>query len=119
MQTQTYVYDDQDPAQPPRRPPGTPARVVKVIQSPAFTLEDQVLLRGLELYEQTLCECGEKKTVAWHTEMDGYYDDTHSVKCFACSALAGRDVIYRLGGSSRPADKPMPPFVLGVTTTSS
>lgn len=110
MVTTTPVYDD----------PERPLRATLYIQSPPYVTEDQALLTGLDLYEQSLCECGHPRAVAWHADMDGWYEEQTYV-CHACSA--GREdndkAVYRVSRSARPADKPLTPFVLGVTTTSS
>jgi hypothetical protein len=119
MRTITYVYDDRDPAKPPTRRPGTPARVIRTIASPEYVPEDRALLMALASYEAQLCKCGEPRSTAWHTEMDGYYEG-QTVVCFACTANAGGDkqVKYSLLSNTRPVSKgALPPFVFGVTTT--
>lgn len=121
MRTTTYVYDDRDPARPPARLPGTLPRVISTIASPEFVPEDRALLMALTAYESQLCRCGEPRSTAWHTEMDGFYEAA-TVVCFACTANGGGDkqVKYSLLTNTRPASKgPMPPFALGVTTTDS
>lgn len=120
LATTTYLYDDQDPNRPPGRAPGTPARVVSVIHSPAYTPEDLALLLALEKHEATLCKCGWPRSVAWHSEMDGWFEGEGYV-CHACSAVADRKVIYAVAHNTWPtAEKgPLPEFVLGVTTTDS
>lgn len=120
MATTTYVYDDTDPARPPTRRPGTPARVVSAIHSPAYTNDDVALLLGLQQYESSLCQCGQLRSVAWHSEMDGEYD-LESFVCHACSAMnpEGEKAVYKLAVNTRNPDKgPLPPFVLGKTTAS-
>lgn len=114
MVTLTYVYDD----------PDHPDRPTSAIQSPPYIDEDVALLSGLDLYEQSLCKCGFPKHIAWHSDMDGWFESEEDVDhfvCFGCSA--GRDpddkVIYRRVRNTRPADKPMPEFRLGVTTVGS
>lgn len=109
LATQTYVYDDRD----------HPDRVTSTIASPAFTPEDQALLMGLELYESSLCPSGFPREVAWHTEMDGWFE-TEEYVCFACTAANdGDQVTHTFLVNTRPDSKgPMPPFVLGETTTS-
>lgn len=122
MLTETYVYDDQDPAQPPRRRPGTPARVLRVIQSPAYTVEDRALLTGLGVYEDSLCNCGIPREIAWHSEMDGWFDNVDHYVCHACTARRGDDkkAIYVFARHSRDLrTSPLPPFQLGVTTSDS
>lgn len=105
--TTTYVYDD---PQHPDRPTGQ-------VLSPPYTREDRALLMGLETWEASLCRCGVPITVAWHSEMDGFYD-VDEVVCHPCSARAGRQVVYttRLRSSRDPA-LPMPEFIPGNTIT--
>lgn len=109
--TTTFVYGD----------PDHPDRPTSTIASPAWTPEDRALLMGLELYESSLCRCGYPRSVAWHSEMDGWFgDDGEAEKyvCHACSALHGQQVAYPLAMNTRPADAdPLPPFRLGATTT--
>lgn len=72
---------------------------------------------GLESYESSLCRCGLPLEVAWHSEMDGFYD-VDEVVCHACSARAGREVAYTSGlRSTRDPSTPMPAFVPGKTIT--
>lgn len=87
------------------------------MQSPPYTREDRALLMGLESYEASLCRCGVPIAVAWHSEMDGFYD-VDEVVCHPCSARAGRQVVYttRLRSTRDPA-LPMPDFVPGKTIT--
>lgn len=110
MVTQRFVYDD----------PERPLRATSAIQSPPYVVEDQALLTGLDLYEQSLCRCGHPKAVAWHADMDGWFEEDTYV-CHACSVGREPDdkAIYRHVRSTRPDDRPLPPFLLGVTTTSS
>lgn len=112
----TYVYDD----------PEHPDRVTRVIHSPDYVAEDHAMLLGLQLYEDSLCPgCGWPKHVAWHADMDGWFD-AHEVKCHACTARreAGADgtrapVTYTYTVDTRPEDDlVLRPFVLGLTTTS-
>ena len=98
--------------------PEHPDRPTSAISSPLYTLEDQALLIALEQYEAGLCACGQPRVVAWHSEMDGWYDGEQIV-CHACSAAKGEQVTYARVINMRPASKgPLPPFVLGVTTVS-
>lgn len=53
--------------------------------------------------------------MAWHTDMDGYYDG-HAYHCYACTALRGEDTVYHSVTNTRPAEKPLSLFELGVTT---
>jgi hypothetical protein len=121
MVTTTYVYDDCDPSSPPARPPGTPARVVSAIQSPAYTPQDLALLLGLQQHEGSLCHgCKQPREVAWHAEMDGWYEP-ESFVCHACTARNpdGQKAIYTLSVNTRnPSKGPLPEFVLGKTTSS-
>lgn len=113
--TTTYLYDD----------PDHPERCTGAIQSPPYTADDRALLMALDAYEASLCRCGQPRSTAWHSEMDGWYEPQTYV-CHACTAMApedkdGKREPVRYGGplNTRPADKgPLPPFVLGVTTTS-
>lgn len=95
--------------------------MVSAIQSPAWTTEDVALLLALEEYEGSLCHgCKQPRAVAWHSEMDGWYE-TESFVCHACSAKREGDdkAIYKVAIDGRgPGATPLPPFVLGVTTTS-
>lgn len=91
------------------------------IQSPPFTDEDRALLNGLGYYESGICRCGISREVAWHSEMDGFFDVDGYV-CHACTARSGGEekVIYSVVRDTRdPAKGPLPPFVLGVTTSDS
>lgn len=108
LREQTYVYGD----------PDHPDRPTRVIDSPAYVTEDHALLAGLLAYEDSLCSCGQPKHVAWHADMDGWFE-SESVKCQACSVVAGRPVIYHVVYDTRPeGDDPLSPFVLGLTTAS-
>lgn len=111
----TYAYDD----------PEHPERVTRVISSPAYVAEDRALLMGLKLAEErSTCRCGEPIEVAWHSEMDGWYERRDFV-CNGCTALAPdpetgtkQPVVHSQLVNTRPASKPpLPPFALGVTTT--
>ncbi|WP_435744898.1 hypothetical protein [Nocardioides sp. SYSU DS0663] len=112
MITTTFVYDDD--SEHPDRPTST-------IATPAWTPEDRALLMGLEMYESTLCRCGYPRSVAWHSEMDGWFGDNGEAEkyvCHACSAIHGRQVHYPIAMNTRTeAHGPLPPFVLGETTT--
>ncbi|HEY0889375.1 MAG TPA: hypothetical protein VGE38_07180 [Nocardioides sp.] len=103
----TYLYDD----------PQHPERRTGEIHSPPYTRDDRALLLALEFYEGSLCRCGIPISVAWHSEMDGFFD-VDEVVCHACSARAGRQVAYttRLRSSRNP-DLPMPEYVPGRTIT--
>lgn len=97
--------------------------MLHVIQSPPYTREDRGLLEGLAAHEAGLCPgCRQPTAVAWHSDMDGYYEADKFV-CHACLARADGDkgrATYVLTRHTRDmhAD-PLPPFVLGVTTTDS
>lgn len=97
--------------------PDHPDRVTRQVHGPLYTPEDRALLAGLSAYEDSLCGgCSEPIAVAWHSEMDGWYDGDGFV-CHACSAKAGHEVAYAIVRNTRPDSKgPMPPFVLGETT---
>lgn len=109
MITQTYVYDD----------PEHPDRPTSTIFSPAYTAEDHALLMGLDQYETDLCKCGVPRSIAWHPEMDGYFEVDEYV-CHACTAqapepAAGKtrdEVKYVVPRSTRPDSKgPLLPFL--------
>lgn len=109
MVTTTYVYDD----------PEHPERVTSTIASPAYTVEDQGLMLALEDYENELCRCGQPRDVAWHSDMDGWFE-SESFVCHACSALRDDDekTKYHVVRDTRPdSSAPLAPFVLGQTTT--
>lgn len=107
MITTTFVYGDTE----------RPDRVTAHIQSPAWTPEDRGLLAGLEMAEGELCRCGEPRSVAWHSDMDGDYE-ADAVVCFACSAIQDQKVRYYLPRVTRDfAQRPLPPFRIGRTTT--
>jgi hypothetical protein len=113
MQTLTYVYDDTSPH---------PERPVSAIQSPGWTPEDHALVLGLAKYEDELCRCGFPKTLAWHSEMDGWFECDTQVDQFVCHACTarndGKQVTYVRIRNTRPDDQgEIPPFVLGTTTT--
>ena len=118
MITTTFVYDDESPY---------PTRPVSSIQSPSYTAEDRALLVGLDLYEKDLCRCGWPRSVAWHSEMDGWMEPGDRYVCHACTAAAPEPsdaspktpVTYGGGAkSTRPDSKgPLPPFALGITTS--
>lgn len=95
--------------------------MVSAIQSPAYTPEDRALLLGLAQYEAGLCHgCKQPREIAWHAEMDGWYE-TESFVCHACTARSadGHKAVYRVALDSRDPSAPaLPPFVLGETTTS-
>lgn len=109
--TTTLIYGD----------PDHPDRVTQQIGSAAFTDEDRGLLLGLRKWEAGLCTgCHEPREIAWHSDMDGFYDGAKYV-CHACTARDGgeRKVIYSIAKTSRDFEaRPLPPFELGVTTTS-
>lgn len=110
MITTTFVYDDPDR---PDRPTGT-------IPSPPWANEDVALLLALDAYDSSLCACGEPRSTAWHSEMDGWWESQTFV-CHACTAKRddGQNVVYAIPVDTYPADRkgPLPPFRIGVTTT--
>ena len=63
------------------------------------------------------CACGFPIEVAWHSELNGWWE-TEEYVCEACTARKGEQVTYTLLRSAWPADKQLPPFELGKTTTS-
>ena len=104
----TFLYDDPEH---PDRPTGT-------VASAPYVVEDHALLMALGAYEGDRCGCGQPRAVAWHSEMDGWFEG-ESYVCHACSAQQGRKVVYTVAVDTRPPDRlVLPPFVLGVTTTS-
>ncbi len=116
LREQTYVYDDVE----------HPERPTRVIESPAYVTEDHALLIGLQMYEDSLCRCQIPRQVAWHADMDGWFE-VETVKCQACTAMqqpvdgkAPEPVLYPIVVDTRPPDdEPLSPFVLGLTTASS
>lgn len=111
LPTTTLVYGD----------PDHPDRPTQHIGSPAYTAEDRGLLLGLHKWESGLCPgCKQPRDVAWHSDMDGHYD-AHTYVCHACTARDGgaKNVTYTIAATDRDfTAKPLPPFELGVTTTS-
>lgn len=109
LPTTEYVFGD----------PDNPDKVTGTVSSPAYTPEDQGLLMALLAYEDSLCRCGQPRAVAWHWEMDGWYEADEFV-CHACTAASPDDkpVTYSQVRDTRPPSKgPLPLFVLGKTTT--
>lgn len=93
-----------------------------------WTPEDVALLVGLARYEDSLCPgCGVPKHLAWHSELDGWFEHEHEVVCHACTAAqpdpghgkTRAPVTYRT--RPRVPDgfdlSTLPPFVMGETTT--
>lgn len=109
LREQTFVYDED-------------GRVAKTIDSPDFIAEDHALLLGLDMYEKSLCRCGISREVAWHSEMDGWFEAVE-VKCFACTAQQGGEkpvtYSYVIDTYHDGVRDPLPPFVMGLTTTDS
>jgi hypothetical protein len=92
LREQTYAYDDAD----------HPDRPTRVIDGPAYIAEDHALLLGLQQHEDSLCPgCGQPKHVAWHSDMDGWFE-VEVIKCQACTVLnapegeAGKPALYRV-----------------------
>ena len=85
------------------------------------------MLLALSIVEDVpRCESGEPIEVAWHAEMDGWYDVEEYV-CHACTALRGEElpgggikpVTHKRLINTRPASKPpLTPLVFGKNTTS-
>lgn len=106
LPTVEYVYGD----------PEHPDRPTSAVQSPAYTREDRALFMGLEAYNSSLCRCGVPIRVAWHSEMDGFFEGDEAV-CHVCTARAGRQVVYATVRNTRDPARPMPPFIPGKTIT--
>lgn len=106
----TNRYDD----------PTHPDRVTSTVTSPAWTEDDRSLMLALQAYEASLCSgpCGQPRHVAWHSELEGWFEDEKYV-CHACSALRGEQVVYAVAVNEYPFAQrpPLPVFVLGETTT--
>jgi len=117
MREQDLVYDD----------PEHPDRVTRVINSPDYVDADFALLAGLDVFEKSLCPgCGWPREIAWHEDMAGWFEGLEVV-CHACTAMQPvdektgikRPYLHRLAFDNRLAgDDRLPPFVLGLTTTS-
>lgn len=73
---------------------------------------------ALAAFEAELCRCGFPRSVAWHPDMDGWFEQ-HTYLCLACSVQKGDDVTYDVAINTRPDDQPLPPFVLDDATTES
>lgn len=110
IQTTTYLYED---TEHPDRPTGA-------VRSPAWTEDDRSLLLGLAEYELTLCPggCGQPRTTAWHADAEGHYEG-HTFVCHACTAKAGKQVVFSVLSLAPPADvvTKFMPFDLLKTTT--
>lgn len=77
--TTTWLYDD----------PQHPDRVTGTVEAPEWTEGDRAALLGLQAYESTLCPgCLLPKQVAWHSDMDGWFE-AESAVCLACTAKTG------------------------------
>ena len=92
-------------------------------QSAAYTPADQALLMGLAAAEEQAkhsgqgnCVCGFPIEVAWHSELDGWFEVEEYV-CVACSARKGEQVTHKIVRNTWPPEKPLPPFSLEHTTT--
>lgn len=117
--TTVYHYDDEE----------HPERVTSSVLVSPWTPEDNALLMGLSQYEETLCPgCKVPKHLAWHSELEGWFDDGVAVVCHSCTARQPepeggkprKPVVYRgapqLDGAFDITT--LPPFRLGETTTS-
>lgn len=110
-----YVYED----------PDHPNRPTSAVQSPAYVPEDQGLFLGLARYEESLCLCGVPKSVAWHSDMDGWFDgQVDGVVCHACTAAlpepadgSPRKPVIYMPRPRNTFEGVLPPFVFGETTT--
>ena len=106
-----YVYGD----------PDHPGRVTRSVSGPLFTIEDHALLAALTVYEDTLCPgCNVLKVEAWHSDMEGWYDDRDdtAIVCHSCTAQQGREVSYGHVATSRDfTRKPLPAFDIDATVT--
>lgn len=98
--------------------PERPDRVTRTISGPPYTHEDHALLAALKAYDANLCPgCKVPVSEAWHSDMEGWYEPGGYV-CHSCTARAGHEVAYQHSHDTRDhAARPLPPFVLGVTTT--
>lgn len=111
--TTTYVYDD----------PAHPDRPTGAIAAPAWTGEDRDLLIALRLHEEELCPggCGELRTVAWHQELDGWYESEPDDEwvCHACTAREGKQKVFARVRNTYPSDRlaALSPLEVGVNTT--
>lgn len=74
---------------------------------------------GLEQHERDTCECGWPIEIAWHADMEGWFEG-RSFVCHACSASAGREVTHTLKPTTDRnfAVKPLSDFDWETTTTS-
>lgn len=78
----TYVYEGDDP------------RPARILHDPEWTEDDVALMRGLDIYEETLCPgCRRPKRLAWHKHTEAEWDPNPFV-CHACSAEQGKEVVY-------------------------
>jgi hypothetical protein len=89
----THIYDDV-------------GQLVRTIGSPAWTDDDRALMLALQMYEDSLCRCGEPRARAWHIDMDGWYEKTDHT-CTACSEMHGEPVTYQTVTDTRPPDDPL------------
>lgn len=108
MPSLTYVYDD----------PEHPDRPTAAIQSPQWTPEDRALFIGLQQYESELCDCGVPREIAWHADMEGWFEGQRFV-CHACSAAQDTEIVHTLVPTTDRdfTVKPLIPFEIGLTTT--
>lgn len=103
----TYVYEGDD------------VRPTAALTAPEWTEEDLALLRGLALYEATLCPgCGKPKILAWHKHTEEEWDPRGFV-CHACSAEQGHEIVYASPTltMSDQARAELPPFNMDTMTT--
>lgn len=87
--------------------------MTRAISGPPYTPEDHALLAALRQYDASLCPggCGHPIEVAWHGDMDGWFDADEYV-CYACTARdGGRERKFTTVSVGRDfAVKPLPPF---------
>lgn len=95
--------------------------MTRAIHGPPYTADDHALLAGLQDYERTLCPggCGFPIDVAWHSDMDGWFDEVHEYVCHACTARQdGRERKFPVVATSRDlVANPLPPFDFGSTVS--
>lgn len=73
---------------------------------------------GLAVFEASRCDCDWPVEVAWHADMEGWFDG-QSYVCHACSARQGREVVHTLKPTTDRnfQVKPLSDFDWKTTTT--